>query len=355
MSTKKRHRLKKSCTPAICWNGDREYNRRSFLSTKEIAKIDWGEYLPWTVVGKIISDHFGLPLDNVVVGCRIEMFLAVMASMARLHWSKPTIGTLSPSFALAFDRLAQAYALPILYSFLPENFKTDAHTMLHDFVDMEGMVWLCNPNNPTGSVLQTEEIVHLARSKPDNLVVVDEAYIDNAPGLSMVPFLESVSNLVVLRSLSKGPGIASAWNGYALFGCASWAARARGVVGEYISSLGSMFLRAVLKRPFILRDNIKYRMREKERIKADLEQLGISFTPTVTSFLLGRMPQDCTPHEIYEEIRSEGVQLSTFEGVFRAPPGWQHSALHDMFRITPVDARTNTQGLRAMRQVLGNP
>jgi len=75
--------------------------------------------------------------------------------------------------------------------------------------------WICNPNNPTGETPAPEEIVELARNAPETIVVVDEAYLEYG-GTSCAPWVETLPNLVVLRTLSKAFGFAALRVGYAL-------------------------------------------------------------------------------------------------------------------------------------------
>ncbi len=84
---------------------------------------------------------------------------------------------------------------------------------LHD----SKMVFICNPNNPTGSTLtpaQIEPIV--AKLEQQCLVVVDEAYIEFSPQLTMASLIEKYDNLVVLRTLSKAFGLAGLRCGFML-------------------------------------------------------------------------------------------------------------------------------------------
>ena len=75
--------------------------------------------------------------------------------------------------------------------------------------------WICNPNNPTGTWVEPEEIVELARSRVDAIVVVDEAYVEYG-ARSCAPWVDELENLVVLRTLSKAFGFAALRVGYAL-------------------------------------------------------------------------------------------------------------------------------------------
>ena len=67
------------------------------------------------------------------------------------------------------------------------------------------VVWVCNPANPTGELVEPEAIAELAAALPDAIVAVDEAYFEYA-GKTIVPFVRERPNLVAIRSLSKAFG-----------------------------------------------------------------------------------------------------------------------------------------------------
>ena len=71
------------------------------------------------------------------------------------------------------------------------------------------IVFLCNPNNPTGTGMDPELIVQFATSRPRVTVVIDEAYVDFSDGGSCVSIVQSTPNVVVLRTFSKAWGLAA--------------------------------------------------------------------------------------------------------------------------------------------------
>ncbi|MGY2164573.1 pyridoxal phosphate-dependent aminotransferase [Pseudomonas tolaasii] len=80
-----------------------------------------------------------------------------------------------------------------------------------------GMLYLCNPNNPTGTLTPTEAIRHALANKPEGCVlVVDEAYIDFADSPSCVSWIKDHDDLLVLRTFSKIYGMAGARLGLAI-------------------------------------------------------------------------------------------------------------------------------------------
>lgn len=77
------------------------------------------------------------------------------------------------------------------------------------------LIWVCNPNNPTGELRDPHELANLARAHPTAVIVVDEAYYEYA-GATCVPLIAGQANLIVLRTLSKAFGFASLRVGWAV-------------------------------------------------------------------------------------------------------------------------------------------
>lgn len=78
------------------------------------------------------------------------------------------------------------------------------------------IVFICNPNNPTGTVIAKDIIEQAIQAAPESIVVVDEAYIEFCPEYSVADLLDSYPNLVVLRTLSKAFALAGARCGFLL-------------------------------------------------------------------------------------------------------------------------------------------
>jgi len=76
------------------------------------------------------------------------------------------------------------------------------------------LIILCNPNNPTGQIIEKAEILNLLESTRA-YVIVDEAYIDFG-GESVLPYIRKYNNLIVLRTFSKGYGLAALRFGFAI-------------------------------------------------------------------------------------------------------------------------------------------
>ncbi len=90
---------------------------------------------------------------------------------------------------------------------LDSEFQPNVDAVLSATDDHTKMLFLCSPNNPTANLLDESKLVELL-NKFAGIVVVDEAYIDFAPGKTMVDKLVNYPNLVILQTLSKAWGMA---------------------------------------------------------------------------------------------------------------------------------------------------
>ncbi len=124
-----------------------------------------------------------------------------------------SIATFGPTYGM-YAISAQTFNVEVKALSLTSNFELPT-----DFaIAARGakLVFICNPNNPTGTVINKASIEQAIQALPDALVVVDEAYIEFCPEYSVADLLEVYPNLVVLRTLSKAFALAGARCGFLL-------------------------------------------------------------------------------------------------------------------------------------------
>ncbi|MBR9727080.1 histidinol-phosphate transaminase [Shewanella intestini] len=96
---------------------------------------------------------------------------------------------------------------------------TDDYQLPHGWQDKAQaakLVFICNPNNPTGSIIDKSQLAAAVASMPETLVVIDEAYIEFSPQYTSTDLLERYPNVVILRTLSKAFALAGARCGFLL-------------------------------------------------------------------------------------------------------------------------------------------
>ena len=127
------------------------------------------------------------------------------------------------------------------------------------------LIFICNPNNPTGTVLNAQEIIKFANLNKQSLIVVDELY-EKFNGDSLLPLIdfEKIKNIVIIQSLSKTAGLAGLRIGFA-FGNKSIIQHINKVTGPYdVNSFAVTAALAALKHKSYI-DNYVYEV-QKARV-----------------------------------------------------------------------------------------
>lgn len=153
---------------------------------------------------------FGVGEENIIFSNGSDEVLN-FAFMAFCDATHPAI---FPDITYGFYQVfAKLNGIP--YEEIP--LKTDFTVDIEDYVNREGTVFIANPNAPTGLYLTLEQIEAIVQSKPDRVVVVDEAYVDFG-GESAIPLTKKYENLLVVQTFSKSRSMAGARLGLAV-GC----------------------------------------------------------------------------------------------------------------------------------------
>ncbi|GAA5233238.1 histidinol-phosphate transaminase [Verticiella sediminum] len=155
-----------------------------------------------------VAKRHGVALDHVFVGNGSDEVLAHVF-MALLNTGKPLqmpdiTYSFYPSYCLLYGIRHDAIPLNARYEIDLNDYRADA-----------GPIIFANPNAPTGHLLGPEAIEKLVKRVPNQLVVVDEAYIDFG-GKSAVPLTKQYRNLLVVQTLSKSRSLAGLRVGYAI-------------------------------------------------------------------------------------------------------------------------------------------
>lgn len=152
------------------------------------------------------------------------------------------------------------------------------------------MLYLVNPNNPTGVVYTPEEVATLLAASPETLVIVDEAYSEFA-GVSATSLLDTYSNLVVTRTFSKAYGLAGLRVGY-LIGHPTVVADLRRVANpKSVNALAQVGAIAALEDQAYLRWYLGEVDAAKRLMAKWLSARGLHFRVTPANYLMVRFDQ----------------------------------------------------------------
>ena len=162
---------------------------------------------------KAIADKIPCNDSNIIVGNGSnELFYLIPRAM------KPKQGVLlQPTFSEFKDALSSANVEVVELANNDGNFPL-INTNLSNLMNIEdGMVFLCNPNNPTGQLTLKSDILELIKGNSNRLIVVDEAFmdfVDDSEKYSVIKEAPLIDNLIVVRSLTKFYGFPGLRLGY---------------------------------------------------------------------------------------------------------------------------------------------
>lgn len=182
-----------------------------------------------------------------------------------------------------------------------------------DYCGNCGTVFIANPNAPTGILLSLDEIEKIVKANPDNVVVIDEAYIDFG-GESAVQLTKKYDNLLVTQTFSKSRSMAGARLGFGV-ACPSLIADLNTI--KYSTNpynVNSMTMAAgigVLSDEEYTRANCKTVIENREWTVLELKKLGFEMTDSAANFIFAKSDK-IGGGELYAALRERGILVRHF-------------------------------------------
>lgn len=256
-----------------------------------------------------IGTDFGLSAANVIIGNgSSEILEAVCYAFGGAGRS---IVYPSPSFSMygIYAKLADSRPVPVE---LTADYTVDADKLLAAACEnAAGIILLCNPNNPTGTVMPPEQVEYIVASTP-SLVVVDEAYHEFY-GKSSVNLLNKYTNLAIARTFSKAYGLAAARAGYLLADEAIVRTIGKVLLPYNVNALTLTAAETVFGMRGAFADSLAENRRERERLTAALSAVpGITVYPSQTNFLLIKSEQAAV---LAARLSARGIGIRDFSKV----------------------------------------
>ncbi len=194
----------------------------------------------------------------------------------------------------------------------------------HDLPAMESaidantkLVYICNPNNPTGTITPSKDLYSFCESVSEKkLIFMDEAYLefmeDGPDKLSMVDLISKGKNIIVSRTFSKVHGMAGLRIGYIVAlpeTLALISKNYRGNMGMNITSLNGAM--ASIKDTDFIKKSAKLNKESRDYVMAELKSMGYSYLPSQTSFIL--FPIEMNGKEFLSQMFDLGIGVRSFE------------------------------------------
>lgn len=192
--------------------------------------------------------------------------------------------------------------------------KDDLSVDYRDYLTCGRTMVIANPNAPTGLCLPQEQIDEILKANPDDLLILDEAYVDFG-GATCLPLLQKYDNLLIIRTFSKSRSLAGARIGFALSSAA---------VIEDLNKMKFSFSPYSINRLSMAAGVAAMEDKEyfercaqkiiitREKTKASLINMGFIVTDSCTNFLFVKHPR-FRGQELYQRLKKEGILVRHFK------------------------------------------
>ncbi|HLZ91596.1 MAG TPA: histidinol-phosphate transaminase [Candidatus Acidoferrum sp.] len=168
------------------------------------------------------------------------------------------------------------------------------------------VLFIANPNNPTGTLLQTAEIERILRTATNTAVVIDEAYAEFS-GVTLLPFIGKYANLFITRTFSKAAGLAALRLG-AVIACAPSLTYLRRAMPPFPVNLAALVAaEAAVRDRVAVRRYVREICRTRAWFAHQLSVLGVKTFPSAGNFLLANFGP--AGPRLFRRLEREGILL----------------------------------------------
>lgn len=287
-----------------------------------------------------LSEFLGLPNERIIIG----------------NGSNELIELVIRTFVQREDHVIQAFPTFLVYekvvttsgaelkSIPLRNFRLDLDSILKAVNDRTKVIFINNPNNPTGSALLQHEVEEFLKALPkDILVVLDEAYIDFVFDPEVANGRELIDvfpRILVLRTFSKLYGLAGLRVGYGFADAAIIDYMNRVRQPFNVNTLAQVGARAAL-------DDVDFANQTRDVIKKglaylyqELDKLELEYLPTHTNFFLIKVQPG--GEQVYQEMLKQGVIVRSMDSY----------GLNEYIRINVGLPEENERFVKTLKRVL---
>jgi histidinol-phosphate aminotransferase len=280
-----------------------EANRYPFNSTPLDADLE-------ILIAKLYSGK----RENVVLGVGSQ---EILKNAARVYLS-PTKHLVipSPTYGDPAGFAQSLLKVPIKTAPVADKtLKTELSALL-PLVKGAGMVYLCNPNNPTATINSGQEIkdfiAEVKKTSPTTAILLDEAYCDYAtdPGFATaIPIALTTPNVIVARTFSKAYGMAGVRIGYAVGHVDAIRKMSQWRMPYNVNTFGVAAAVASLKDPAHIKEESARNKGVRDFTVKALADMGYSSTDSQTNFIFTDIGKTMTAAQFRDACAAKGVMV----------------------------------------------
>ncbi|GAB3441504.1 histidinol-phosphate transaminase [Actinophytocola sediminis] len=259
------------------------------------------------------SEYVGMPADRLAIGCGSVSLCQQLIQAMCVDGQEVVFAWRSFEAYPIVTQIAGAQGIRVP---LTSDYRHDLDAMLAAVNDNTRVMFIANPNNPTGTALYTEEFTRFLDAVPDHvLVVLDEAYREfvTDPGLpDGLTLVSDRENLAVVRTFSKAYGLAGIRVGYAVASPTVAAAVRKVAIPFAVSRVAQAAAIAAMDAAPELLARCLPVSAERERVRAELVSMGYEVPASQANFVW--LPLGDRTAEFNEHLLAQKIVVRAFLG-----------------------------------------
>jgi histidinol-phosphate aminotransferase len=253
-----------------------------------------------------VANNYGLANENIFLGNGSDEILA-FAFMAFFNKDKKI---LFPDISYSFYPVyANIFDIPYETVKLNEDFTIP----VKEFLNNNGGIVIPNPNAPTGIVLSIEEIEEILAQNINNVVIIDEAYVDFGAE-SAIQLISKYENLLIIQTLSKSRSLAGIRVGYALGNKSliDGLERVKNSINSYtIDRVSLIVATEAIKDKEYFEENCKKIIETRTKVVEELRNLGFKVCESKANFIF-ISHKNIKANLIFSALKEAGVLVRFF-------------------------------------------
>ncbi len=265
------------------------------------------------ILREALSQKYSLTKENFIIGNGSDEIMLMIAQTFLSFGDEVIISSHTFSMYEFVTKLMDGVAIVADL----KNFSYDLEAMQSKISKKTKLIFLCNPNNPTGTIFTSDQFEKFMRNVPEDvLVIVDEAYsefVDSSDFANTIDYVKRGRNVIVLKTFSKAYGLAGLRIGYAISTPKIIKTLNLVKMPFNVNRLAIFGAVEALKDIDFLEKVLKNNIEGKEYLYRELQKLKLQFLKTQANFIFIDVQRDCD--EVFIELIRRGViirPLKTF-------------------------------------------
>jgi len=255
-----------------------------------------------------LSNHYNLPMNQIIVGNGSDELIHLLG-LIFLGSPEDEVMVGYPSF-VRYDAAAGIADCQLVRVPLTSDMRIDLAAMAKAATANTKLIFIANPNNPTGTIITESELDQfLASISSNTIVVLDEAYFEFADGTPGFPnslaYIGKYPNVIGMRTFSKTYGLAGIRVGYAFVSEAISDAIDRAREPFNVNLIGQVAAKAALSDSEHLKNTIELNRRGLDRMAKAFEDLGAKPFKSYANFIMADLGRPARP--VFQALLERGV------------------------------------------------